>query len=181
MLLLDPFMRYHQWERWGQWIGVHICRSNECVREAAAAGQAVPQISDFAALARQLAAMPLDGESVPRFYVASDLAGEDLALQAEIWALNLTGAKGTALVYPKEHRQLSNSLEGLREEVADFYLLSRTALIVATPHSALARAVAAAGHSFLVEVEAQGKGGVGEVAQKPRHNLHGHAAGQAGG
>lgn len=64
---------------------------------AAAALKAAPSASsggDHLALARHLAALPLDGESVPRFFIVGDDARQEEELQRAVWALNLTGAKG---------------------------------------------------------------------------------------
>lgn len=60
---------------------------------------------------------------------------------------------GTALVLPKKHYSRPLSLEGLRETVADLYLLSRTTLLVGTPNSEFTEVAAAAGNTFLVLVD----------------------------
>lgn len=95
MAIVKPFTEHYQWERWGQWIGIHVCRSEECRAAAVKRGRPLPKVGDYAAMAWQLTDMPLDGESVPRFFISSEDGTEDVALQEEIWGMNLTGAKGT--------------------------------------------------------------------------------------
>jgi len=94
--------------------------------------------------------MPLDGEAVPRFYISSEDSAADAELQGQLWAMNLTGLKGAAVVLPKKHRLRPHSLEGLSETVADLYLLSRTSLLVGSPYSDFSIAAAAMGDTFLM-------------------------------
>ena len=156
MALLDPFTEVQQWERWGQWIGVHACTTQDCIRVAAENGRSMPQTQDYTILASQFASMPLDGESVPRFFIVSDHQEEEDALQKEIWNLNLIGAKGAGVVFPVKYRRTQpQSVAGLRETVALLHLLSSSSLVIGTEGSALSEAAAAAGDVYLVLARVQ--------------------------
>lgn len=125
-------------------MGIHACTGPACSTTAP------PLPSDYMALARYLAALPLDGESVPRFYVVADSEQLESQLLQEIWAMNLTGARGTGVAQSKRHRAAPSSLAALQEEVADLHLLSQTTLVIGTPGSAGTQAAAAWGGCYLM-------------------------------
>lgn len=151
MDLASSLAEGHYWDRWGQWIGIHACRARECVAEAAAFGSPLPQTADFLAVADQFAHMPLDGESVPRYFIVSEDALEGSVLQRDIWGMNLTGGQGSVLLMPSEaRRRHPHSVEGLQESTAALHLLSRVALIIGTPGSKFSAAAAAIGETYMV-------------------------------
>lgn len=184
MALIEPFVAEHFWDAWGQWVGIHACRSQECVQAAATAGKALPQTADYLALARQFAEMPLDGESVPRFFIVSEDEAEEQTLLKEIWGMNLTGAKGAGLIFPTRYRRKQpHSVAGLRETVAQLYLMSRTSLVIGTEGSGFSTASAAAGPRYLVfaEVGVAQKMGSSQELDAVRAALVGPHAGVAAG
>ena len=151
MSLIDPFTAEHFWDNWGQWIGIHVCRSQQFVQKAATEGRGLPQTSDYLTLVRQLSEMPLDGESVPRFFIVSEDEAEEQTLLKAIWDMNLIGAKGAGLVFPTTYRKKQpQSVAGLRETVAQLYLLSRPTLVIGTRGSGFSTA---AGQLYLVFAE----------------------------
>jgi hypothetical protein len=87
--MLNPFLKHHQWARWGQWIGVHLCQSPKCSH-----GEPLPTRSDAMDLVRRLVALPLDGEALPRVLVVSDSDFEAESMQREVWDMQLTGTPG---------------------------------------------------------------------------------------
>jgi hypothetical protein len=146
--LAAPFKEEQQWPRWGQWIGIHSCKTPECLHKN---NENPPQASDFLTVAKQFAAMPLDGESVPRFFIVSDDLKEEESIKEMIWNMNLTGAKGAGVVFPSKFKFTQpNSVAGLREFAVQLHLLSQTVLVIGTPESSLSSAAAAAGESYLV-------------------------------
>lgn len=165
MALVAPFTEVQHWDRWGQWIGVHSCRSQDCVVAAASTGAALPAAADFLALARQISGMPLDGEAVPRFFIVSEDAAEEEAVQQGVWAMELVGLKGAGVTFPSRHRHAQpHSVAGLRETAAALHLLSRCAMVVGTPGSELSAAAAAAEGAFFVTAAPGNATAVGVVA-----------------
>jgi len=151
LALAAPFIEEHQWARWGQWVGIHSCKTQECLVKN---NNNLPQSSDFFTVAKQFAALPLDGESVPRFFIVSDDVQEEEAIKEMIWNMNLTGAKGSAIAFPCNFKFTQpNSVAGLREMVVQLHLLSQTVLVIGTPESSFSNAAAAAGESYLVFAE----------------------------
>ncbi|KAL4516830.1 hypothetical protein Ndes2437B_g00933 [Nannochloris sp. 'desiccata'] len=151
LALAAPFIEEQQWSHWGQWIGIHSCKTQECLAKN---NGAPPQASDFLTVARQFAGMPLDGESVPRFFIVSDDSKEEESIKEMIWNMNLTGAKSAGVVFPSKFKFTHpNSVAGLREIAGQLHLLSKTVLVIGTPGSSLSSAAAAAGESYLVFAE----------------------------
>ena len=154
MALVTPFVEELQWARWGQWIGIDACTAKECIDKDT---KTTPKALDFLTVARQFASMPLDGESVPRFFIVSDDPTEEESIKEMIWNMNLTGAKGAAAVFPSQFKfKQPTSVAGLREIAAQLYLLSETVLVIGTPGSTRSTAAAAAGESYLVFAESNG-------------------------
>jgi hypothetical protein len=151
MALAAPFVDEQKWSLWGQWIGIHSCKTQECRTKN---NNKLPQGSDFVTVARQFADMPLDGESVPRFFIVSEDSTEEESIKESIWNMNLTGAKGAAVVFPSKFKfKQPNSVAGLREIAVQLHLLSETVLVIGTPGSSFSSAAAAAGESYLVFAE----------------------------
>jgi hypothetical protein len=148
MALAAPFIEEQQWPRWGQWIGIHSCKTAECLAKN---NSTLPHATDFLTVAKQFASMPLDGESVPRFFIVSDDANEEESIKNMVWNMNLTGAKGAGVVFPSKFKFTQpNSVAGLREIAVQLHLLSEAVLVIGTPGSSLSSAAAAAGESYLV-------------------------------
>lgn len=166
MKIVDAFMQYHQWARWGQFIGVHPITNQQNASSA---------VSEFLSLAKELTSLPMDGESMPRFYISTtsgslDLSPQEAAaqdsyiqLQQEIWDLNLIGAKGTAIMLHSHDSALGDIMRNddddagrnrnrLYREIADFYMLSKTSLIVGSRNREMARLAALAGDTFIILV-----------------------------
>ncbi len=173
LALLDPFIEEQQWTRWGQWIGIHSCKTTpDCSSSATninSTSKKAPKASDFLNVARQFAAMPLDGESVPRFFIVSDDFKEEESIKEMIWNMNLTGAKGAGVVFPSEFKFTQpNSVAGLREIAVQLHLLSEAVLVIGTPGSSFSSAAAAAGESYLVFAESSTEidSSVGDTIEK---------------
>ena len=155
-------MSKHQWRRWGQWIGLHACRSEDCVRAASTHALPLPHTGDYLVWVKELTTLPLDGESLPRFFIASEDRRQEVALQQEVWGMNLTGAKGAAVVLEGEGTDSTDSTDGMEREVVKLYLLSQTSLIVGTKYSEFSEAaVMGGGNIFSVYVVGSKGGGSG--------------------
>lgn len=159
--IIGALKRAYDWHFWGQFVGIHACRSQECIEKQDLGGDELlsrqhsrhhlPSTSEFLALANRFASMPLDGESMPRFFIVSEDRAEEEALRQQLWAMNLTGAEGTGVVLEGEARHRKpHSLAGLQEIAASLHLLSDASLLIGSPGSDFSNAAAATGDVFMV-------------------------------
>ena len=166
--IITALKKAYDWHYWGQFVGIHACRAQECIeRKASTSASAVaaafssdplhhsryhlPATSEFLSLANRFARMPLDGESMPRFFIVSEDRAEEEALRQQLWAMNLTGAEGTGVVLEGEARHRKpHSLAGIQEIAASLHLLSDASLLIGSPGSEFSYAAAAMGDVFMV-------------------------------
>jgi hypothetical protein len=149
MHAVQGFQEFQFWPKWGQWIGLHMCKSAECASDAGGEAK-LPTAEAFISLAKELKAFPVDGETVPRFFIVSESKADQAAVQYELWTWNMTGIKGAAVAYPDEFTGVlgEEALTPAEEDVLKLYLLSRVTMMVGTAGSKLSEAAHFMGKSF---------------------------------
>lgn len=153
MDIVTDYQEFQFWSKWGQWIGMHLCSSANC-RSSAGSKKKVPTVQAFITMARELESFPVDGETVPRFFVVGDYKSDALALQSELWTWNMTGIKGAAVSYPGEYvNAKSAKLSEVELQLLQLYLLSRTSLVVGSASNKFSEAAHAMGHSFYLSLD----------------------------
>ena len=169
---IAAFQRNVGWQNWGQWIGVHIrrtdlrlrCNSDDC-SDGLSATEVLP-LTTYIDILDQIAAMGEISGDKPRFFLATDDAKtEETVRSALLRSANMTGtlssrqAEEMVVSYSKAIRDttqnalaMRSSTAGTAEAVVDLWLLSRTRMLVGTVGSSYSQTAKMMGGPFFISV-----------------------------
>lgn len=145
MNAINTFKQDNKWSEWGQWVGVHIRRTDLrllCNTADCRDGLKVQDVLPLSAYSDVLKKLTMLAKSVqkPRFYLATDDPKTEAIIREELKSVaNVTEENGGVVSYFKAVRNVAtdnwsmrNNVEGISEAVVDVMLLSETRFLVGT-------------------------------------------------
>jgi len=169
---IDAFQKSVNWDGWGQWVGVHIrrtdlrllCNTDDCI-DGLAATEVLP-LEKYTSILDQIVKLGEISGDKPRFFLATDDAKTEEAVQMALKKhgnavhMGVHDDAGTDVVsYSKAVRDsatdslaMRSSSAGTAEAVIDLWLLSRARMLVGTVGSSYSQTAKLMGKNFFMSV-----------------------------
>lgn len=165
---IAAFQKSVNWDGWGQWVGVHIrrtdlrllCNTDDCIDGLAATE--VLSLDKYTRILDQIVKLGEISGDKPRFFLATDDAETEEAVRVALkrhGSLGIRDDDGSIVSYSKAVRDsASDSLEmrssaaGTVEAVIDLWLLSRARMLVGTVGSSYSQTAKLMGKNFFMSV-----------------------------
>lgn len=155
-----------KWNAWGQWVGVHIrrtdlkllCNTDDC-SDGLPATEVLP-LEAYTKILDQIALMGANAGDKPRFFLATDDAKtEETVRNALKKSANVSEADFGVVSYSKSVRDsahdslaMRSNVAGTAEAVVDLWLLSKARMLVGTVGSSFSQTSKLMGGPFFLSV-----------------------------
>jgi hypothetical protein len=167
---IAAFQKSVNWDGWGQWVGVHIrrtdlklrCNTDDCT-DGLAATEVLP-LDKYTNILNQVVKLGEISGDKPRFFLATDDSKTEEAVRValETTGSSLLGSNGDSdsiVSYSKAVRDsavdslaMRSSSAGTAEAVIDLWLLSRARMLVGTVGSSYSQTAKLMGKNFFMSV-----------------------------
>ena len=163
---IAAFQKSVNWDAWGQWVGVHIrrtdlrllCNTDDC-EDGLAATEVLP-LEAYTSILDQVVRLGEISGDKPRFFLATDDPKTEEAVRATLKKhTHLRDDDGSIVSYSKAVRDaaadslaMRSSLAGTAEAVVDLWLLSRARMLVGTEGSTYSQTAKLLGKNFFMSV-----------------------------
>lgn len=165
---IAAFQKSVNWDGWGQWVGVHIRRTDLrllCNTDDCADGFAVAEVlplEKYTSILDQIVKLGEISGDKPRFFLATDDAEAEEAVRVALKKYGHGGVNdedGSLVSYSKAVRDsaadalaMRSSSAGTAEALIDLWLLSRARILVGTTGSSYSQTAKLMGKNFFMSV-----------------------------